>query len=127
MTWIDNQRQIFAIGFQLVSTVVTRDHHLHNLFAHAEKLAPTKPASLSPSDLETCKTLKAAHAIRLATAIAFLPTLLTQLLTMLVVTPSEEVGLNVIRVLVHIIHMVHEAGRKDILQTYVKVGARRQP
>jgi hypothetical protein len=38
-----------------------------------------------------------------------------------VVTSSEEIGLNVIRVLIHIIHMVHEAGRKEILQAYVKV------
>jgi hypothetical protein len=37
------------------------------------------------------------------------------------VTSSEEIGLNVIRVLIHIIHMVHEAGRKEILKAYVRV------
>ena len=65
--------------------------------------------------------MQAAHAIQLPTVITFLPSLLTHLFTLLVVTSSEEIGLNVIRVLIHIIHMVHEAGRKEILQAYVKV------
>jgi hypothetical protein len=65
--------------------------------------------------------LQAAHAIQLATVITFLPSLLNHLFTLLVVTSSEEIGLNVIRVLIHIIHMVHEAGRKETLQAYVKV------
>lgn len=34
---------------------------------------------------------------------------------------SQEVGLYVIRVLIHFINMVHEAGRKEILQAYIKV------
>lgn len=29
-----------------------------------------------------------------------------------------------IRVLIHFINMVHEAGRKEILQAYIKVGQR---
>jgi len=65
--------------------------------------------------------LQAAHAIQLPTAVTFLPSLLNHLFSLLVVTSSEEIGLNVIRVLIHIIHMVHEAGRKEILQAYVKV------
>lgn len=65
---------------------------------------------------------QAAHAIQLPAAIAFLPTLLNYLFTLLVITTNEEVGLNVIRVLIHIVHMIHEANRKDILQSYVKVG-----
>ena len=64
---------------------------------------------------------QAAHAVQLPTAITFLPTLLNHLFSMLVVTTSEEIGLNVIRVLIHIIHMIDESGRKEILQAYVKV------
>ncbi|XP_067007867.2 dedicator of cytokinesis protein 9 [Anabrus simplex] len=120
ISWIDGQRPIFNVGFQLVSTVNTRDQHLHNLFAHAERLIGPKHSSIIPSEQETCKILKAAHAVHLVTAITFLPTLLNQLMTLLVVTTNEEVGLNVLRVLIHIIHMIHEAGRKEILQAYVK-------
>ncbi|XP_015607279.1 dedicator of cytokinesis protein 9 isoform X3 [Cephus cinctus] len=119
ITWIDSQRPIFTVGFQLISTVFTRDPHLHNLFAHAERILGTKPSAM-PSDSETCKILKAAHAIQLVTAITFLPTILNQLFTLLIVTSSEEVGLYIIRVLIHIINMVHEAGRKEILQAYAK-------
>lgn len=74
-----------------------------------------------PSDTETCKILKAAHAIQLVTAITFLPTILNQLFTLLTYNIGEEVGLYIIRVLIHIINMIHEAGRKEILQAYIKV------
>lgn len=119
INWIDGQKPVFTVGFQLVSTVFTKDQHLHNLFSHTEKLLDLRPSSV-PCDSETCKILKAAHAIQLPAAIAFLPTLLNYLFTLLVITTNEEVGLNVIRVLIHIVHMIHEANRKDILQSYVK-------
>lgn len=120
ITWIDSQRPIFTVAFQLISTVFTRDPHLYNLFAHAERILDTRP-SVMPSDTETCKILKAAHAIQLVTAITFLPTILNQLFTLLTYNIGEEVGLYIIRVLIHIINMIHEAGRKEILQAYIKV------
>ncbi|XP_066583188.1 dedicator of cytokinesis protein 9 isoform X2 [Prorops nasuta] len=119
ITWIDSQRPIFTVGLQLISTVFTRDPHLHNLFAHAERILDTKP-SVMPSDSETCKILKAAHAVQLVTVITFLPTILNQLFALLTCNVSEEVGLYIIRVLIHIINMIQEAGRKDILQAYIK-------
>nr|CAD7394742.1 unnamed protein product [Timema cristinae] len=119
VSWIDGQRAIFSVGFQLVSTVVTRDQHLHNMFSHTDRLLDPKSTSL-PSESETCKILKAAHAIQLPYCITFLPTLLNHLFSLLVVTTSEEVGLNIIRVLIHMIHMIHEAGRKEVLQAYIK-------
>ncbi|XP_063232760.1 dedicator of cytokinesis protein 9 isoform X1 [Bacillus rossius redtenbacheri] len=119
VSWIDGQRHIFGVCLQLVSTVATKDQHLHNLFSHTEKMFGPKPSAL-PSESETCKILKAAHAMQLPSCITFLPTLLNHLFSLLVTTTSEEVGLNVIRVLIHVIHLIHEAGRKSILQTYVK-------
>ncbi|XP_018313730.1 dedicator of cytokinesis protein 9 isoform X2 [Mycetomoellerius zeteki] len=119
ITWIDSQRPIFTVSFQLISTVFTRDLHLHNLFIHAERILDTKP-STTPSDSETCKILKAAHAVQLVTVITFLPTILNQLFVLLTCNTSQEVGLYVIRVLIHFINMVHEAGRKEILQAYIK-------
>lgn len=120
ITWIDNQKPIFSVNFQLSSTVLTRDQHLHNLFVHAERLHEPKIASSLPPETETCKILKAAHAIQLSAAVAFLPTLLNQLFSLLVTSPSPDVGLNVIRLLVHVVHLVQEAGRAEALQTYVK-------
>ncbi|RZC34337.1 dedicator of cytokinesis protein 9 [Asbolus verrucosus] len=119
ITWIDGQKPIFTVGFNLYSTVNTKDQHLFNLFSHAERLLDPKPSAL-PSEIETCKILKALHAIQLTTLITFLPTLLNQLFTLLVATSSEEIGLNIIRVLINLVNMVYEAGRKEILQAYVK-------
>ena len=111
---------MFTVAFQLISTVFTRDVHLHNLFAHMERILDTK-LGVVPADSETCKILKAAHAVQLVTVITFLPTILNQLFTLLTCTTNEEVGLYIIRVLIHFINMVHEAGRKEILQAYIKV------
>ncbi|XP_044001761.1 dedicator of cytokinesis protein 9 isoform X3 [Aphidius gifuensis] len=121
ITWIDGQKQIFTVSYQLVSTVFTRDSHLHNFFLHAEKIHDNKLSGI-PSDNETCKILKAAHAIQLTTAITFLPTILNQLFSLLTCSPapSEQVGICIICLIIHLINLIHKAGRKDILKTYVK-------
>nr|XP_023030048.1 dedicator of cytokinesis protein 9 [Leptinotarsa decemlineata] len=119
ITWIDSQRPIFTVGFNLVSTINTKDQHLFNLFNHAERLLDPKPSAL-PSETETCKILKALHAIHLTTLITFLPTLFNQLFALLVATNSEEIGLNIIRVLINLVDMIYNVNRKEILQAYVK-------
>lgn len=103
------------------STVLTTDQHLHNLFAHSERLLQQSKLTALPAESETCKILKAAHAIQVKSVITFLPTILNQLFTLLVNTNSEDIGLNVIRLLVNLIHTVfEEAGRKELLSSYVK-------
>uniref|UniRef100_T1GAE7 DOCKER domain-containing protein n=1 Tax=Megaselia scalaris TaxID=36166 RepID=T1GAE7_MEGSC len=78
--------------------------------------------SAMPAESETCKILKAAHAIQISSLISFLPTILNQLFTLLVNTTSEEIGMNVIRLLINIIHLLTEAAdRKDLLLSYVKL------
>lgn len=57
----------------------------------------------------------------MSTIIYFLPTLLNELLHLLVITSNEDVALNTVRVLIHIVHGVHEAGKNDILHSYVQV------
>lgn len=86
---------------------------------HAERLLDPKPSAI-PAESETCKILKALHAIDLTTLIAFLPTLFNQLFSLLVVTTSGEIGLNIIRVLINLVNMIYDANRKEILQAYVK-------
>ncbi|KFB37649.1 AGAP008535-PA-like protein [Anopheles sinensis] len=119
--WIDNQRPIFTISLRLDSTVLTTDQHLHNLFLHAERLMEHSKTVAPPDTTETCKILKAAHAIQIGSLITFLPTILNQLFSLLVATTNEEVGLNIIRLLVNLFHMVaEEAKRKELLTAYVK-------
>ncbi|XP_055550317.1 dedicator of cytokinesis protein 9 isoform X3 [Wyeomyia smithii] len=119
--WIDNQRPIFTVNFRLDSTVLTTDQHLHNLFVHAERLLEHSKTTPQPAESETCKILKAAHAIHVSSLISFLPTILNQLFSLLVATSSEEIGLNIIRLLVNLFHMVaEEAKRKELLTSYVK-------
>ncbi|XP_024086053.1 dedicator of cytokinesis protein 9 isoform X2 [Cimex lectularius] len=118
VVWIDGQRSLFTVSFSLLSTVHTMDQHLHNLFSHAEKLH--SPKTVPPPDIETCKILKATHAVQLNSAIAFLPTVLNQLFSLLVKSPSHDVATNIIRLLIHIVSMVHGSDRSETLNTYVK-------
>lgn len=68
--------------------------------------------------------MQALHAVDATTMIQFLPTLLNQLLRLLMSSGNEEVAVNAIRVLVHVIHELTFAGKEDALQTYVKVCVR---
>ncbi|KAF5283763.1 hypothetical protein FQA39_LY17201 [Lamprigera yunnana] len=119
ITWIDNQRSLFSVSFNLVSTINTKDQHFFNLFSQTERLFDPKP-SAQPNYSEICKIIKALHSIHLTTLITFLPTLLNQLFALLLVTNNDEIGLNIIRVLINLVNMIHDAGRKEILQVYVK-------
>lgn len=95
---------------------------MHNLFSHTDRILQQPKSIAIPAETETCKILKAAHAIQVSSIITFLPTILNQLFTLLVNNNNnEEISLNVIRLLINLIHMVaDEAGRKDLLTAYVK-------
>lgn len=100
---------------------MTTDQHLHNLFAHTERILQQTKSTTIPAESDTCKILKAAHAIQVKSIITFLPTILNQLFTLLVSTTSEPIALNVIRLLINLIHtVIEEAGRKELLLSYVK-------
>ncbi|XP_008205538.1 dedicator of cytokinesis protein 9 isoform X2 [Nasonia vitripennis] len=117
--WIDSQKPIFTISVQMSSTVFTKDLHLHNLFTHAEKIIDPTCVAI-PSNSETCKILKAAHEIQLTTTITFLPTILNLLFTLLTSKVNDEVNQCIVRLLIHIIDLIHEAGRQEILLAYIK-------
>ncbi|EDS34252.1 dedicator of cytokinesis protein 9 [Culex quinquefasciatus] len=108
--WIDNQRPIFTVGFRLDSTVITTDQHLHNLFVHAERLLEQPKTAAQPAESESVQNSKSC------------PRDSHQLLfTLLVATSSEEIGLNIIRLLVNVFHMLaEEAKRKELLTSYVR-------
>lgn len=108
------------MSFRLNSTIFTTDQHLHNLFAHAERLLESTRGPI-PSDSETCKILKAAHAMDMRSVINFLPTLIDQLFVLLITSSCDEISCNIIRLLINLIHMVAEEGqRKELILSYVK-------
>jgi hypothetical protein len=58
VTWLDGRKLLFSVGLRLASTLATTDVHLHNLFAHAERLLEPRHAAPPPSEQETSKVLK---------------------------------------------------------------------
>ncbi|XP_055947475.1 dedicator of cytokinesis protein 9-like isoform X4 [Argiope bruennichi] len=179
--WVDGGKELFKVSFILVSTVNSKDHHLHNFFSQCQRLRESKIPEIEANnsnklwgfglwDLSACpvipslcqrprpqsmpmilpvspqedsliapgsevgrevskyvkvqhgmtKTLKTLHAVDMSTIIHFLPTLLNELFHLIVMTSNEDVALNTVRVLIHIVHGVHEAGKNDILHTYVQ-------
>ncbi|XP_074657465.1 dedicator of cytokinesis protein 9-like [Tubulanus polymorphus] len=140
--WVDSGKQLFHCDLRLVSTIYTKDVHLHNFFQHCQK---TDGMPTPANDMETSNKLKAGSgharvenqeeasrpadltsiiksllAVDVSVMVNFLPTLLNQLFHLLPHTNSEEVALNTVRVLVHVISMVHSVKKDDILHSYVK-------
>ncbi|XP_064456848.1 dedicator of cytokinesis protein 9-like isoform X3 [Ornithodoros turicata] len=132
---VDGGKELFRVNLKLVSTVYTKDQHLQNFFAHCQKLLENKIpgpdtgtlvkeqaiASVeSEAGREISKLVKALHAVDGSTVIHFLPTILNQLLKLIVSTNNEEVSLNAVRVLIHVVNCVHDAGKEDLLHSYVQ-------
>ncbi|KAJ2944618.1 hypothetical protein O0L34_g3971 [Tuta absoluta] len=125
VVWVEGEKQLFRCQLVLDSTVATRDPHLHNLFSQAERLikANSPPTSPSPPPWNDVLTaLKAAHAIKQSSLVAFLPTILNQLFELMTVEKSysHDMGYQIVKLIVHFVHMIHDYGRKDLLDSYVK-------
>uniref|UniRef100_A0A3P8XCC2 Dedicator of cytokinesis 9b n=1 Tax=Esox lucius TaxID=8010 RepID=A0A3P8XCC2_ESOLU len=87
-----------------------QDQHLHNFFHHWQNMECQ----------ELIKYLKSLHAMQGHVMVNFLPTILNQLFSVLTRTTQEEVAVNVIRVMVHIVAQCHEEGLEHHLRSYVK-------
>ncbi|CAH0603294.1 unnamed protein product [Chrysodeixis includens] len=125
VVWVEGEKQLFRCQLVLDSTVATRDVHLHNLFNQAERLIKSSSPPTSPSPPpwnDVCNALKAAHAIKLNSLVAFLPTILNQLFELMTVEKSytQDMGYQIVKLIVHFVHMIHDYGRKDLLDSYVK-------
>ncbi|XP_013200563.1 dedicator of cytokinesis protein 9 isoform X1 [Amyelois transitella] len=125
VVWVEAEKQLFRCQLVLDSTVATRDTHLHNLFSQAERLirCSSPPTSPSPPPWnDVCNALKAAHAVKLSSLIAFLPTIFNQLFELMTYEKSytQDMGYQIVKLIVHFVHMIHDYGRKDLLDSYVK-------
>ncbi|XP_022671033.1 dedicator of cytokinesis protein 9-like isoform X3 [Varroa destructor] len=128
---VDNGKEIYRVQLRMVSTVQSKDPFLHNFFVHCSKVFENKAASMvdivkeqayAESDLgrEITKLIKALHAVDGHTLVCFLPTIINQLFRLLVSTGLEEVSLNTVKVLIHVVTTVFEAGKVDALHSYVQ-------
>lgn len=55
-----------------------------------------------------------------------LPVLLNQLMWLIIRVNNDEVSLNIIKVLIHIVHQLHEVNKSHILNSYLQVLRLRQ-
>lgn len=133
--WVDSKKELFKVHLRLKSTIYTKDQHLYNFFVHCQKLennfspmveADTinklKPENgrISDDPAHHLNAIKSLHAVEVGTFINFLPTILNQLFRLIARTHNEDIAMNAARVLIHIVSEVHNAGKPEILQSYVK-------
>ncbi|XP_076453954.1 dedicator of cytokinesis protein 9-like isoform X3 [Babylonia areolata] len=115
--WVEGGRPLFRLRLHLVSTVYTQDQHLHNFFQHCEKL---EAGSTMTDDMNSLNKIKSLLAVETSVYVQFLPTLLNQLFLLLTRTVSEDVAINITRVLIHIVAQIHDADKLEVLDKYVK-------
>ncbi|XP_045515392.1 dedicator of cytokinesis protein 9 [Pieris brassicae] len=122
VVWVEGEKQLFRCQLVLDSTVETRDPHLHTLFSSIERLINTSPPSSPISPHDVTNALKAAHGIQLSSLVAFLPTILNQLFELMTVEKgySHDMGYQIVKLMIQFVHMIHEYGRKDLLDSYIK-------
>ncbi|XP_045485873.1 dedicator of cytokinesis protein 9 [Pieris rapae] len=122
VVWVEGEKQLFRCQLVLDSTVETRDSHLHTLFSSIERLINTSPPSSPISPHDVTNALKAAHGIQLSSLVAFLPTILNQLFELMTIDKgySHDMGYQIVKLMIQYVHMIHEYGRKDLLDSYIK-------
>ena len=65
-------------------------------------------------------TLQALHAVDVTEVVHHLPVVLNQLMWLMVRINSEELSVNVIKVLIHIVNQLHEVEKANILDAYLE-------
>ncbi|BFZ00720.1 hypothetical protein BsWGS_03761 [Bradybaena similaris] len=122
--WVDGGKPLFKLNLHLVSTVYTKDQHLHNFFLHCQKVEQSVGLAVEMNNVNKIKSLLA---VEVVTYVQFLPTLLNQLFQLLSRTASEDVAVNTVRVLIHIVSEVHDAQKHEAVEKYVKYMFRPDP
>ncbi|XP_059143598.1 dedicator of cytokinesis protein 9-like isoform X5 [Physella acuta] len=150
--WVDGGKPLFKLNLHLVSTVYTQDQHLHNFFLHCQKVeyggapgletnnvnkiklengdcgSPQDINYVAPSELQALSNgVKSLLAVEVSTYVQFLPTLLNQLFQLLSKTASEDIAVNSVRVLIHVVSGVYDALKHESLEKYVKYLFRPEP
>ena len=146
--WIDSGKEIFRVGFKLVSSIFPLDQSLHSFLYFSGKMldcnlssteAGGETSSLFNRSLSEVsdgdrggfsrfvqaqhgmpKILKSLMESDISSLIRFFPVLMTQLLRMIVSTTSDDVQQSALRVIIHILHSIKEVRKEDIAVNYVE-------
>ncbi|XP_070537723.1 dedicator of cytokinesis protein 9-like isoform X3 [Ptychodera flava] len=113
--WLESGKPLLKVHNRVVSTVYTKDLHIHNFFSHCQKFDSNKSY-----DMEMCKLLKAMHAVDTFTTLQFLPVIFNQTLKILPNSTADDIQLNVVRLLIHMVTQIHNESREEALHAYVK-------
>ncbi|KAL4220208.1 Dedicator of cytokinesis protein 9 [Mactra antiquata] len=119
---VDGGKLLFKIKLRLNSTIYTTDQHLHTFFFHCQKML----GSPSPGP-DSLNKLKSLHAVDVSTYIQFLPTILNILFKLVANTQSEDISMNAVRVVIHIVSEVQDVEKVEMLEKYVKYIFRAEP
>lgn len=143
--WIDSGKDIFRVGFKLVSSIFPLDHSLHSFLYYSGKMLDFNQGnegetsslfnkSMSEnSDGDRSgfsrfvqaqhgmpKILKSLMESDISSLIRFFPVCITQLLRMIVCATSDDVQQSALRVIIHILHSAKEVRKEDIYVNYVE-------
>eukprot|EP00051_Salpingoeca_urceolata_P014520 m.184994 g.184994 ORF g.184994 m.184994 type:complete len:2151 (-) comp18109_c0_seq2:114-6566(-) len=116
LRWIEGGKPLFRLRTKTRSTVYSEDDHVNRFFAASDT------PDVSPTEL--CVRVKALHALTPDTLYGFMPVLFNRLLASLAVHGAkDQVGVNVVRYLVHAVRIFHEdekdVQRNALLRSYV--------
>uniref|UniRef100_H2TTJ1 Dedicator of cytokinesis 11 n=1 Tax=Takifugu rubripes TaxID=31033 RepID=H2TTJ1_TAKRU len=102
--WVENAKTLFKVRIHVASTIYAQDLYLHKFFQHCQ--------------LMTSEGNPLTHVI-----INFLPTVLMQLFEVLTTASkdTQEIAVNCLRVIIHIVSRCHEEGLEHYLRSFVKV------
>ncbi|XP_053212852.1 dedicator of cytokinesis protein 9-like isoform X2 [Panonychus citri] len=125
--WVDGGRELFKVGFKFVSSIFPSDPHLHSFLVHVDKILDMKR---SEAGREISKFVQIQHGMpkilknlqdsEISDIIRFFPVLMTQLLRLLMATTSEDVSLNIVRIIIDILHRIHSVNKEEVTQSYVE-------
>ncbi|CAF93418.1 unnamed protein product [Tetraodon nigroviridis] len=114
--WVENAKPLFKVRIHVASTIYAQDLYLHKFFQHCQLMTSEGNSS------ELIRYLKCLHATETHIIINFLPTVLMQLFEVLTTATkdAQEIAVNCLRVIIHIVSRCHEDGLEHYLRSFVK-------
>ncbi|XP_056882297.1 dedicator of cytokinesis protein 11 isoform X2 [Takifugu flavidus] len=114
--WVENAKTLFKVRIHVASTIYAQDLYLHKFFQHCQLMT----SEGNPAEL--IRYLKCLHATETHVIINFLPTVLMQLFEVLTTASkdTQEIAVNCLRVIIHIVSRCHEEGLEHYLRSFVK-------
>ncbi|XP_077444428.1 dedicator of cytokinesis protein 11 isoform X2 [Stigmatopora argus] len=118
LKWVENAKLLFKMRSRVASTIYAQDLHLHKFFLHCQLMS----SASEDKQAELIKYLKCLHAMEMHVMVHFLPTVLTYLLEVLSAgaKDNQEIAVNSLRVIIHIVSRCHEEGLENYLRSFVK-------